>query len=98
MQINIKLAASIAAGVTVAGATAHQIIRLRKTEALISEFNDSVDAYNAAMETVMSPTLKAFNQAQDVISDRMLSGYYDDCPDDVARHDFQILYNNFLTK
>lgn len=89
-MINIKTAAAtVAAGVAVAGATVYTI-RLRKE-------NAKTDV-EKAVESFYSPEFIAFNKAQDIVSDRMLSGYYDDKPDSEARDDYIVLYVNFLKK
>ena len=87
-MFNIRIAATIVAGVTVAGASAKQIFdRTRK------------DVVTTELETtpVLTSRLTAFNLAQDEISSRMLDGYYDDCPDSVPLHDFDILFANFMS-
>lgn len=89
-MINIKIAAaSVLAGVAVAGATV-QTINLRKK-------NAKTDV-EKAVESFYSPEFIAFNKAQDVVSERMMAGYYDDKPDSEARDDYIVLYVNFLNK
>lgn len=92
-MINIRHAASAVAAVAVAGVTVQQIITRTRKDAVNTETPTTiVDSIGEAC----SAQFIAFNKAQDVISDRMLSGYYDDKTNDVAHHDFQILYTNFL--
>lgn len=87
---NIKfIASAVAASAAVAGATAYTI-RLRKESAKTD--------VEKAVESFYSPEFIAFNKAQDIVSERMLSGYYDDKPDSEARDDYIVLYVNFLNK
>lgn len=92
-MINIKTASSIIAGVTVVGVSLQQIItRTRKSEA---EVEIEVETHEVV---VFGSTQTAFDKAQDVISDRMLTGYYDDKTDADAHYDFTILFNTYLTQ
>lgn len=88
-MINIKHAATTIAAVVVAGAAVKgYITRTRK----------SVNPIEEAIKNFYSPEFIAFNKAQDVSSDRMLSGFYDDVSDDQVRAEFAVIYANFLSK
>lgn len=85
---NIKfIATAAAATAAVAGATIYTI-RSRQESAKTD--------VEKAVESFYSPEFIAFNKAQDIVSDRMLAGYYDDKPDSEARDDYIVLYVNFL--
>ena len=89
-MINIKTAATIVAGVTVAASSIHQmIVHARK---------DAKTPVEEAVEAFYSPEFIAFNKAQTIVSDRMLAGYYDDKTDAEYQADFNVVYANFLTK
>jgi hypothetical protein len=94
-MINIKAAASLFATVTVAAVSAQKIVSRIKTEKTIKDFREAVD--NAVID-FRSAEVIAFDKAQDLITERMLSGYYDEKSDAEAQHDFAVLYANFLTK
>ncbi len=85
---NIKfIATATAAAAAVTGAALYTV-RARK-EAAKTDVEKAVEAF-------YSPEFIAFNKAQDIVSERMLSGYYDDKPDSDARDDYIVLYANFL--
>jgi hypothetical protein len=83
-MINIKTATYIAAVVAAVGASSHQFITRARKDSRVVEIETTI--VNSA-----SPAL-AFNLAQDLISERMLSGHYDDKSDAEARQDFQSLF------
>ena len=87
---NIKLAASAAAAVVVAGASI-QSVRIHRQKKTMTDIESKIESF-------YSPEFIAFNKAQDIVSDRMLAGYYDDKPDSEARDDYIVLYVNFLKK
>lgn len=91
MNINaIKIAASAAAAVTVAGVSI-QSVRIHRQKKAMTDIESKIESF-------YSPEFIAFNKAQDIVSDRMLAGYYDDKPDSDARDDYIVLYVNFLKK
>lgn len=98
MKHNMQSAVKIAAGVAFAAASVHSIIRARKNEKIVSEFNEAVDAYSNAVKDLRSPEMIAFDQAQTILTDRMLAGYYDDKSDADYQRDYDVLYANFLKK
>ncbi|MGB4819117.1 MAG: hypothetical protein WBP33_08375 [Saprospiraceae bacterium] len=87
---NIKLAASAVAAVAVTGVTI-QSVRIHRQKKAMTDIESKIESF-------YSPEFIAFNKAQDIVSDRMLAGYYDDKPDSDARDDYIVLYVNFLKK
>ena len=87
---NIKLAASAVAAVAVTGVTI-QSVRIHRQKKAMTDIESNIESF-------YSPEFIAFNKAQDIVSDRMLAGYYDDKPDSDARDDYIVLYVNFLKK
>lgn len=93
-MINIKAAASLFAAAAVTATTIQKIVNHRKVEKMVEELYEEIDKFG----TIVSPEIQAFHLAQDVLSDRMLAGYYDDKTDEQVRHDYDVLYANFLKK
>lgn len=87
---NIKLAASAVAAVAVTGVTI-QSVRIHRQKKAMTDIESKIESF-------YSPEFIAFNKTQDIVSDRMLAGYYDDKPDSDARNDYIVLYVNFLKK
>lgn len=91
MNINtVKIAASAVAAVAVTGVTI-QSVRVHRQKKAMTDVEKAVESF-------YSPEFIAFNKAQNIVSDRMLAGYYDDKPDSEARDDYIVLYVNFLKK
>ena len=66
----------------------------------ISDYRESkkTPAEKVTVKVTSLAEFNAFDEAQTILTDRMLAGYYDDKTDAEYQHDFEVVYANFLNK